>query len=77
MTVCLFVVVVFFLITALLVFGGVNSTLDKRSFRTCIDDIVKSFPDEDGFESLIDFLTKSVEVRRAILCCAFFFSFLC
>lgn len=46
---------------ALLVFGGVNSTLDKRSFRTCIDDIVKSFPDEDGFESLIDFLTKSVE----------------
>lgn len=40
-----------------------NSTLNKRSFRECIDAIVKSFPEEDVFESLIHFLTTSVEVR--------------
>lgn len=40
-----------------------NSTLNKRTFRECIDAIVKSFPEEDVFESLINFLTTSVEVR--------------
>ena len=40
-----------------------NSTLNKRTFRECIDAIVKSFPQEDVFESLIHFLTTSVEVR--------------
>lgn len=46
---------------ALQVFSEVNSTLDKRSFRQCIDTIVKLLTDEDAFDSLIDFLTKSVE----------------
>ncbi|XP_078362971.1 EF-hand calcium-binding domain-containing protein 5-like isoform X2 [Oculina patagonica] len=46
---------------ALKVFGQVDSTLNKRTFRDCIDAIVKSFPDEDVFESLIHFLTTSVE----------------
>lgn len=62
-------------ITALKVFGEVHSTLNKRSFRECIDAIVKSFPDEDVFESLIHFLTTSVEVsvdtkqcKRRFLC---------
>lgn len=50
-------------ISALKVFGQVNSTLNKRTFRECIDAIVKSFPEEDVFESLIHFLNTSVEVR--------------
>lgn len=45
-------------------FSRVDSTLNKRTFRECIDAIVKTFPDEDVFESLIDFLTKSVEVSE-------------
>ena len=49
--------------TALEIFGRVDSTLNKRTFRECLDAIVKSFTDEDVFESLIEFLTKSVEVR--------------
>ena len=51
------------LISALKVFGQVNSTLNKRTFRECIDAIVKCFPEEDVFESLIQFLTTSVEVK--------------
>lgn len=51
-------------ISALQVFSRVDSTLNKRTFRECIDAIVKTFPDEDVFESLIDFLTKSVEVSE-------------
>ena len=46
-------------------FSEVNSTLDKRSFRQSIDAIVK-LTDEDAFDSLIDFLTKSVEVSRGV-----------
>lgn len=53
-------------VTALQVFSEVNSTLDKRSFRQCIDTIVKLLTDEDAFDSLIDFLTKSVEVSRGV-----------
>ena len=44
-----------------------NSTLNKRTFRECIDAIVKSFPEEDVFESLIHFLTTSVEVKLDIV----------
>ena len=50
-------------LSALEIFGRVDSTLNKRTFRECLDAIVKSFTDEDVFESLIEFLTKSVEVR--------------
>lgn len=46
---------------ALKVFGEVDNTLNKRTFRECIDAIVKSFPEEDVFDSLIHFLTTSVE----------------
>ena len=54
--------------SALQVFGQVDSALNKRTFRECIDAIVKTFPDEDVFESLIDFLTKSVEVSFQSAC---------
>lgn len=53
-------------ISALNVFGEVGDTLNKRTFRECIDAIIKSFSDEDVFESLIHFLTTSVEVRLKI-----------
>ena len=56
-----------FEISALKVFGQVTSTLNKRTFRECIDAIVKSFPEEDVFESLINFLTTSVEVRLHLM----------
>lgn len=46
---------------ALKVFGEVDNTLNKRTFRECIDAIIKSFPEEDVFDSLIHFLTTSVE----------------
>lgn len=63
-------------ISALKVFGQVNSTLNKRTFRECIDAIVKSFPEEDVFESLIHFLTTSVEVRLdTVYACYLFFVF--
>lgn len=48
--------------SALKVFGEVDNTLNKRTFRECIDAIIKSFPEEDVFDSLIHFLTTSVEV---------------
>ena len=60
-----------FEISALKVFGQVTSTLNKRTFRECIDAIVKSFPEEDVFESLINFLTTSVEVRLHLMCITF------
>ena len=52
----------FVTISALKVFGEVDNTLNKRTFRECIDAIIKSFPEEDVFDSLIHFLTTSVEV---------------
>ena len=61
-----FFVFYFQFIIALQVFNEVNSTLDKRSFRQCIDTIVKLLTDEDAFDSLIDFLTKSVEVSPGV-----------
>ena len=48
-------------------FGRVDNTLNKRTFRECLDAIVKLFEEEDLFESLIEFLTKSVEVTLILL----------
>lgn len=58
-----------FLLIACEVFEDVFSKITKKSFKRIVDKICDMFEEEDVFDSLIQFLTRSVQVLCKVTIC--------